>query len=206
MFAVIRTGGKQYRVAANDTLEVERLAGEAGAQIVFSDVLVIGGDEPQLGAPLIGGASVVAEIVEHKRGPKIIVFKKRRRQNSRRKRGHRQDFTLVRIAEILTDDRKPSAKKAAAPKPEAKRPAEAEEATKLFEMPGETPDDLKKITGIGPALEKKLNALGVTRYAQIAGFSPDDMQRVDEALNIKGRVERDDWIGQAKALAEGTKE
>jgi large subunit ribosomal protein L21 len=128
MFAVIRTGGKQYRVAANDTLEVERLAGEAGAQIVFSDVLVIGGDEPQLGAPLIGGASVVAEIVEHKRGPKIIVFKKRRRHNSRRKNGHRQDFTLVKITEILTDGAKPSGEKKAkaAKKPRAAKPKASE--------------------------------------------------------------------------------
>ena len=103
MFAVIKTGGKQYRVAADDKLAVAKLAGEAGDQVTFSDVLVVGGDTQTLGAPLVDGASVVAEIVEHKRGPKLIVFKKRRRHNSRRKNGHRQDFTLVRITEILTD-------------------------------------------------------------------------------------------------------
>jgi large subunit ribosomal protein L21 len=101
MFAVIKTGGKQYRVAANDRLQIEKLVGEAGETVTFSDVLMLGGDTPQIGAPLVAGASVTAEIVEHKRGRKVIVFKKRRRQNSRRKNGHRQDFTVVRITDIM---------------------------------------------------------------------------------------------------------
>jgi large subunit ribosomal protein L21 len=121
MFAVIKTGGKQYRVTAEDTLAVSKLAGEAGDQVMFSDVLVLGGDAPKYGAPLVDGASVAAEIVEHKRGPKIIVFKKRRRHNSRRKNGHRQDFTLVKITEILTDGAEPSkVEKKTKPKAEAK--------------------------------------------------------------------------------------
>jgi large subunit ribosomal protein L21 len=104
MFAVIKTGGKQYRVAADETLQIEKLTGEAGDSVTFSDVLMLGGDgEAKVGAPLVSGASVLAEIVEHGRGRKIIIFKKRRRQNSRRKNGHRQDFTLVRITEILAD-------------------------------------------------------------------------------------------------------
>jgi large subunit ribosomal protein L21 len=104
MFAVIRTGGKQYRVAADQTLTIDRLAGEAGDPVTFGDVLMLGGDgEPKLGAPLIAGASVLAEIVEQGRGKKIIVFKKRRRQNSRRKNGHRQDFTVVRITDVLAE-------------------------------------------------------------------------------------------------------
>lgn len=108
MFAVIRTGGKQYRVAADATLEVEKLAGEPGDIVTLSDVLMLGGDQPKLGAPLVEGASVAAEIVEQKRGPKLIVFKKRRRHNSRRKNGHRQDLTVIRITEILTDGAKAS--------------------------------------------------------------------------------------------------
>jgi large subunit ribosomal protein L21 len=122
MFAVIKTGGKQYSVAAEQKLEVARLEGEAGDQVTFAEVLMLGGDKPALGAPLVAGATVVAEIVEHKRGPKIIVFKKRRRHNSRRRNGHRQDATLVRITEILTDGAKPSPKaekEARAPKPAA---------------------------------------------------------------------------------------
>lgn len=118
MFAVIKTGGKQYSVTADQTVEVAKLAGEAGDQVTFAEVLMLGGETPALGAPLVAGASVVAEIVEHRRGGKIIVFKKRRRHNSRRKNGHRQDATLIRVTEILTDGAKPS-KRAA---PEAKKP------------------------------------------------------------------------------------
>lgn len=128
MFAVIRTGGKQYRVAAEATLEVEKVAGEPGDQVTFEDVLLLGGDTPKLGAPLVSGASVVGEIVEHKRGRKIIVFKKRRRHNSRRRNGHRQEFTLIRITEILTDGAKPSkpARKAKAAPAPAEGAGEAE--------------------------------------------------------------------------------
>jgi len=127
MFAVIKAGGKQYRVAADATLQVAKLAGEPGEIVTFSDVLMLGGEQPKLGAPLVDGASVAAEIVEHGRGRKIIIFKKRRRQNSRRKNGHRQDFTVVRITEILTDGAKPSkparkARKAASPKAAEKTP------------------------------------------------------------------------------------
>ena len=116
MFAVIKTGGKQYSVAADQTLEVAKLAGEAGDQVTFADVLMLGGEKPSLGAPLVAGASVVAEIVEHKRGRKVIIFKKRRRHNSRRKNGHRQDATLIRVTEILMDGAKPSPREAAAEK------------------------------------------------------------------------------------------
>lgn len=101
MYAVIKTGGKQYRVAENDILTVERLEGEAGTQLQLSDVLAVGaGGELKLGAPTIAGASVTAEIVEQTRGPKLIIFKKRRRQNSRRKNGHRQDLTKLKIVAI----------------------------------------------------------------------------------------------------------
>jgi large subunit ribosomal protein L21 len=101
MYAVIKTGGKQYRVAADDVLTVEKLAGEPGAKIEFGEVLMLGGDSPKIGAPLVSGALVKAEVVEQTRGPKVIAFKKRRRKNSRRKRGHRQDLTTVKITEII---------------------------------------------------------------------------------------------------------
>jgi large subunit ribosomal protein L21 len=107
MFAVIKTGGKQYRVAANDKLKVDKIKGEPGEIITFEEVLVVGGENPVLGAPTIPGATVAAEVLEQGRGAKIIAFKKRRRKNSRRKRGHRQEFTLIRITEILTDGAKP---------------------------------------------------------------------------------------------------
>jgi large subunit ribosomal protein L21 len=129
MFAVIRTGGKQYRVAAEDVIKVDKVSGEPGEIVQFGDVLVVGGDAVTLGAPTVAGASVAAEVLEQGRGPKIIAFKKRRRKNSRRKRGHRQEFTLVRVTEILTDGAKPSAAKPGKAKPKrAPKAAQGEEA------------------------------------------------------------------------------
>jgi large subunit ribosomal protein L21 len=121
MFAVIKTGGKQYRVAADDVIKVERVKGDQGEIIQFGEVLLLGGESVTLGAPTVAGASVAAEVVEQGRGPKVIAFKKRRRKNSRRKRGHRQEFTMVRITEILTDGRAPG--KAARPKVAKRKPA-----------------------------------------------------------------------------------
>jgi large subunit ribosomal protein L21 len=118
MFAVIKTGGKQYRVAANDKLKVDKVKGEPGEIVTFEEVLVVGGETPVLGAPTVAGATVAAEVLEQGRGAKIIAFKKRRRKNSRRKRGHRQEFTLLRITEILTDGAKPDL--SPRPKPENK--------------------------------------------------------------------------------------
>jgi large subunit ribosomal protein L21 len=117
MFAVFKTGGKQYRVAADDVLEVDKIKGELGEIVEFGEVLVVGGDNVSLGSPMVAGATVAAEVVEQTRGPKIIAFKKRRRKNSRRKRGHRQDYTRIRIVEILTEGKKPSKKTEAKAKP-----------------------------------------------------------------------------------------
>ena len=100
MFAVIKTGGRQYRVVPNDVLEIGKIAGDVGTIVQLGEVLVVGGDTPVLGAPTVAGASVAAEVLDHKRGPKVIAFKKRRRKNSRRKRGHRQDLTTIRITGI----------------------------------------------------------------------------------------------------------
>ena len=108
MFAVIKTGGRQYRVVAEDVLEVGKIEGEVGSIIQLGQVLVLGGDTPVLGLPMVEGATVAAEVLSHKRGPKIISFKKRRRKNSRRKRGYRDEITVLRITEILTDNAKPS--------------------------------------------------------------------------------------------------
>ena len=104
MYAVIKTGGKQYRVAADDVITIEKVSGDAGAKVEFAEVLMIGGgenDKLKLGAPFVSGAKVLAELVEHTRGPKVITFKKRRRKNSRRRRGHRQDPSTVRITSII---------------------------------------------------------------------------------------------------------
>jgi large subunit ribosomal protein L21 len=143
MFAVIKTGGRQYRVVPNDVLEIGKIEGLVGTIVQLGEVLVVGGDTPVLGTPTVAGASVAAEVLDHKRGPKVIAFKKRRRKNSRRKRGYRDEITVLRITEILTDNAKPTvgprpkkekvaapaaegedaAPKAARKKPPAKKPA-----------------------------------------------------------------------------------
>lgn len=156
MFAVIKTGGKQYRVATDDLVEVDRIEGEAGASVTFAEVLAIGGDNPVVGTPTVAGASVAAKVVEQGRKPKVIAFKKRRRKNSRRKRGHRQDFTLVKITEILTDataSREPAAKHEAETEAAAESPvqpaAEAPEtgAAGASPAPATSPDTSEEPDG-----------------------------------------------------------
>jgi large subunit ribosomal protein L21 len=120
MFAVIKAGGKQYRVVEDQVLKVEGVEGEPGTIVQIGEVIMLGGDQPEIGKPTISGASVAVEIVEHGRGRKVIAFKKRRRKNSRRKRGHRQDFVLIRISEILTSGAKPSKGPKQKPEPKAK--------------------------------------------------------------------------------------
>lgn len=141
MFAVIKAGGKQYRVAEDQVLKVEGVKGEPGTIVTLGDVIMLGGETTTLGSPTVAGASVAAEIIEHGRGPKVIAFKKRRRKNSRRKRGHRQDFVLIRISEILTEGAKPT--KGPKPKPEAKaKPVESEggdDAPKARKKPAKKP-------------------------------------------------------------------
>jgi len=126
MFAVIKTGGKQYRVAEDQVIKIERIKGELGEIVQLGDVLMLGGETTQLGVPTVAGASVAAEVIEQGRGAKVIAFKKRRRKNSRRKRGHRQEYTMLRITEILTEGANPT--KGPKPKPERQaKPSEGEE-------------------------------------------------------------------------------
>jgi len=135
MFAVIRTGGKQYRVAKNNVIAVERLDAEPGATVAFEEVLMVGAeDAPSVGAPLVEGATVAGTVLEQTRGEKVVVFKKKRRQNYRRKKGHRQALTMVRITDILTGGAKPAKAAAKTPekapetKPETAEPEKAEAA------------------------------------------------------------------------------
>jgi large subunit ribosomal protein L21 len=148
MFAVIKAGGKQYKVAEDQVLKVEGVKGEPGTIVQLGDVIMLGGDTPQLGSPMVAGASVAAEIIEHGRGPKVIAFKKRRRKNSRRKRGHRQDFVLIRISEILTEGAKPT--KGPKPKPEP--------ATDEGDQGGEAKPKAKKKPAKKPAAKAKAKA------------------------------------------------
>jgi large subunit ribosomal protein L21 len=121
MFAVIKTGGRQYRVVPDDVLEIGKIAGDVGTIVQLGEVLLVGGESPLLGAPTVAGASVAAEVLQHKRGPKVISFKKRRRKNSKRKRGYRDEITVLRITEILTNDNKPTI----GPRPKREKPVVA---------------------------------------------------------------------------------
>lgn len=195
MFAVIKTGGKQYRVAANDVIKIDKVDGKVAGEIIeFGQVLAFGeGDSATFGAPFVDGATVTAEVIEQGRARTVIAFKKRRRQNSRRKRGHRQHETTVRIAEILTGGAKPSKKAAKAEAAPAK-------AAPLFAAPAGAADDLTVIKGIGPVAAEQLKEQGITTFAQVAAFSDDDVARIDAAMPFSADQIKD-WREQAKELA-----
>lgn len=210
MFAVLKTGGKQYKVASGDVLRVEKLAAKAGDKIQFNEVLMVGST---VGAPLVAGAGVQAEVIDQIKGEKTINFVKRRRKHgSQRKKGHRQQLTLVRIADILETGADTSGVMAAVsgagikmvitprvnPKGIAKPKAGAAPKAAAAATDG---DDLKKLSGVGPALEKKLHAAGVTSYTQIAAWSEDDVAAFDEKLSFKGRIAREGWVAQAAELS-----
>jgi large subunit ribosomal protein L21 len=222
MFAVLKTGGKQYKVQSGDLLRVEKLAADAGETVQFNEILMIGGATPVVGSPRVDGAAVQAEVIDQIKGPKTINFVKRRRKHSsQRTKGHRQQLTLLRVTEILSSGAaasgikaavgtgsvasaapvaaaKPAAKAKAAPAKAKAAPAKAKAAAPAAAAGA---DDLKQLSGVGPALEKKLHAAGVTSFAQIAAWTDADVAATDEQLSLKGRIEREGWIAQAKALA-----
>lgn len=256
MFAVIKTGGKQYKVVSGDLLTIERVAAEAGEKVQFNDVLMLGGDATTVGTPMIEGAAVQAEVVEQGRGAKVLNFKKRRRKHSsKRLKGHRQYLTTVRVTDILSSggaetgikaalgtgvtdalvpalgivnaatEAAPSETKTtaepAATEPEVDTaPVEAAvddtapesavaDASRpdnlLTEAQGE-PDDLTRISGVGPKLLTKLNENGVFHFWQISDWGPSEIAFMDDQLSFKGRIERDNWIAQAKEFAAETEE
>lgn len=241
MFAVLKTGGKQYKVASGDVLRVEKLDALAGDTIQFNEILMIGNT---VGAPLVADAGVQAEVVDQIKGPKTINFVKRRRKHSSaRKKGHRQQLTVVRIGDILEKGAEKSGVKAAvsgagkvvseaiaagngaptskkaeaaakrastpkaakpaakaeAPKAEAKKAAPKKAAPKAKAAAGA--DDLTRISGVGPVIVKKLHDLDVTSFAQIAAWTPEDITAMDDKLNFKGRIDRDEWLKQAAEFA-----
>ncbi|KCZ52369.1 hypothetical protein HY29_18095 [Hyphomonas beringensis] len=206
MFAVIKTGGKQYKVAEGDTITVEKLDAEAGKDVTFDSVLMVGnGDDVTVGAPLVSGAAVFGEVSEQTRGDKVIIRKKRQRQTYRRTKGHRQHLTVVTITGISADGKKP-AKKAApkkeeAPKAEAAPAKEAPAKAEAAPAAASGADDLKKLTGVGPAMEKKLNGAGITTFAQVAALTEADIAKLEEELSIAGKFEKGDWVAQAQELA-----
>ncbi|QPC90315.1 50S ribosomal protein L21 [Mesorhizobium sp. INR15] len=220
MFAVIKTGGKQYRVAANDLLKIEKVEANVGDIVEIGHVLAHGeGENVTFGAPFVEGALVTAEVVEQGKNRTVIAFKKRRRQNSRRKIGHRQLLTTVRIAEILLAGAKPTKTAAvkapkkeakaeaatdvaaeAAPKKEAKAKTADAAAAPLFKAPKGEPDDLTVIKGIGPVAAKDLAEQGIITFAQLAKLSDKDVAKIDEHMPFSADQIKD-WREQAKELA-----
>ncbi|KUJ86007.1 50S ribosomal protein L21 [Ruegeria marisrubri] len=207
MFAVLKTGGKQYKVQAGDVLRVEKLAADAGEKVQFNDVLMLGGDAPVVGAPFIEGAAVQAEVIEQIKGDKVINFVKRRRKHSsKRTKGHRQKLTLVRITDILTSGADKSGVKVAtgsAPAGEAAKAAKPAKPAKKAASKAEAPaaaaaaDDLTKITGVGPAAAKKLAEAGIESFAALAALSDEQIAAI-ETIKVKP-----EWVEQAKELAQG---
>jgi len=215
MFAVLKTGGKQYKVQSGDVLRVEKLAAAAGETVQFNEILMIGAT---VGTPIVEGAGVQAEVIDQIKGPKTINFVKRRRKHSsKRTKGHRQQLTILRVTDILEKGADKSGVKAAvgaasapaiaaaAPAPALKKAAAKKAAPKAKAPAAEAAaaDDLKKLSGVGPALEKKLLEAGVNSFAQIAAWGADDIAEFDEKLSFKGRIEREGWVEQAKELAKG---
>ena len=194
MYAVVKTGGKQFRVAANDVIKVEKLTGDAGDIVTLDQVLMVGGDgDAQVGAPLLDGASVAAEILEQARDKKIVVFKKRRRQNYRRKKGHRQPMTVLKVREILTGGAKPSVKASAKPAPKKEAAPAAAEGVK---------DDVSLIGGVGPKLKEKLAGVGIESLKPLAEMSDETKAKLDE-VGLLSRSETEEWAEQAKELLAG---
>ncbi len=215
MYAVVKTGGKQYRVSPGDTLRVELLNAEEGDEVTLDQVLMMnGGDSVTIGTPLVENASVSAKVLQHGRAKKVEIIKFRRRKHHQKRTGHRQHFTEIEITGINGKGVKAAApaKKAPAKKEEAPAPAkEAPKAApkgptgtvKFMDAPQGEPDNLKDISGVGPVLEKALNSLGIYHFSQIAAFTAEDIEAVENETNFPGRIERDEWIKQAAELAKG---
>mgnify|MGYP003668711728 CR=1 FL=1 len=224
MFAVLKTGGKQYRVQSGDVLRVEKLDAQAGDEIQFNEILMVG---ESIGAPLVEGAGVKATVIDQIKGPKTINFVKRRRKHgSQRKKGHRQQLTLVRIGDIMESGADKSGIRAAlsgrglafatgavalaaagaaaayaASAKKADKPVKADKKAAAPKTAAADADDLKQLSGVGPALEKKLHAEGITSFAQVAAWTDADVEEFGEKLSFKGRIEREGWIEQAKELS-----
>lgn len=177
MFAVIKTGGRQYRVVPDDVLEIGKIAGDVGTIVQLGEVLLVGGESPVLGAPTVPGASVAAEVLQHKRGPKVIAFKKRRRKNSRRKRGYRDEITVLRITEILTDNAKPSI----GPRPKREKVAPA---------PTEGDDEAPKAAKKKAAPKKAVAKAAATKAAAKPRAKPDTKKAPAKKTAAKAKSDK----------------
>jgi large subunit ribosomal protein L21 len=209
MYAIVEIAGQQYKVEKDQQIFVHRLEGEEGSKVSFDNVLLTAdGDKIQVGAPAVEGISVSGKILEHLKGDKVIVFKKKRRKGYKKRNGHRQYLTKVEITGFGKGGAKkaaPAAKKEEAPKAEPKAAApktEAKAAPKKAAPKAKAEgDDLTKIVGIGPVYAKQLVAAGYSTYASIAAITEKDVAIIDDIDGVNAnKIESEDWIGQAKAL------
>jgi large subunit ribosomal protein L21 len=178
MFAVIKTGGRQYRVVPDDVLEIGKIAGDVGTIVQLGEVLLVGGEQPVLGMPTVAGASVAAEVLQHKRGPKVISFKKRRRKNSKRKRGYRDEITVLRITEILTNDNKPTI----GPRPKKEKPVVA--------APVDDDDEAPKTVAKKKAPAKKPAAKKAKAPAKAKPRAKPDAKKAPAKKAAKGKRDK----------------
>jgi len=205
MYAIIKTGGKQYRVAEGDRFKVETLAGNEGDDYQFDDVLmVVDGDNTTIGTPLVDGAAVTATIVSHGRHKKVEIIKFRRRKHHQKRTGHRQNYTEIKITSIVSsgatksasDNTQADTAQDTDPKAASKEDAATTQQSPFLSAPQGEADDLKQLKGVGPALEKKLTVAGIYHFSQIAAFTADDLEIVNVEVKFK-----EEWVEQAKELA-----
>ncbi|NNC82679.1 MAG: 50S ribosomal protein L21 [Flavobacteriales bacterium] len=203
MYAIVDIAGQQLKVQKDQQVFVNRLSGKEGDKVQFDQVLLIDNDgSVTVGAPAIKGAAVTAKIMEHLKGDKVIVFKKKRRKGYKKKNGHRQYLTSIRIESILATGAKAAApkkeEKKAEPKKEAAPAAKAEKPKAKASKGG---DDLKKIEGIGPKIASTLAEAGVDTFAKLAKKSPEEISEI--ISEVRGNHVTDTWPKQAEMAAEG---
>lgn len=214
MYAVIKTGGKQYRVSPGDRLRVESLKANEGASIQFDQVLIISdGTNISIGDPLVSQAIVTGKVLSHGRGKKVHIIKFRRRKHHRKQMGHRQNYTELEIVSVNGVSAPSSSSSSSQQKVSIKNDNSNSEDTtatvatatlKFLDSPNGEPDDLKKILGIGSVLEEKLNDMGIYHYSQITEFTDADVENINTHLSFSGRIQRDEWIPQAQDLVQGS--
>lgn len=196
MYAIVDIAGKQFKVEKDKSIYAPSLKGEAGDAVEFDKILLLEDDgKISLGVPTVTGIKVTGKIVEHVKGDKVIVFKKKRRKGYKKKNGHRQGYTKLMIESIGTEGAKTKA--SAQAKAEKKEEAPAPKSTEVAK------DDLTKISGIGPVFEKDLNAQGIHTYQQLSKVTAKDKEKLSEAIDGISEESLDDFIAQAKNLAEG---
>ena len=202
MYAIVDIAGKQFKVKKDQFVYAPSMEGEEGASVEFDRVLLIDGDQGvHVGTPVVSGAKVTGKILDHGRGDKVIVFKKKRRKGYKKTQGHRQNYTKVLIEDILASGQGASAKKETATKKES-APKKEEAPKKEAKKAESAQDDLTKIKGIGEVYAGELNDLGYTSFKQISELSEEDIKKIADAIDgvTEDTIDNEDWIGQAKEL------